>query len=289
MECKALSAYQKKNVRKETSDPGFRARLVGRIVWQRMQLGQEWYHKEIESLKAHEEDIVLPNQLSPVLDYLCGSIEDGDLDMLSKLAKLGIASLEELRIIFRRARTNFLKVPKDKNVAKVLCSEAVTLSHSCDPNVAFATPESTAVTQNFLHIIALKNIKPGEELTRSYILNFHPYLLRQAHLRVYAYITECRCALCVKNKLAIEGKSSRVDPREALWCGRPDCTGWVALDWSEISKPKPKGLCSGCKQPCILNADQVADTIKRAKEKWESVRIRGGRSPSLPIKWCKFI
>jgi hypothetical protein len=300
MECKALSAFVKKGVMNAPPDPGFRARMVGRVIWQRMRLGQEWF-KEIESLVAHEEDNVLPSELSTVLDYLCGSVEDSDLDMLSKLAKLGIASLEEVRVIFRRVRTNYLHVPTDASVAKALSSVTTALVHSCDPNVVYCFPRDTIMSdlpqtpeikyfiqhadvKDPIHIVAVKDIKPGEELNTPCAMTFQPYLLRQAHLRVYAYIPECTCALCVKNKLAIEGKSSRVDPREALWCGRPDCTGWVALDWSEISKPKPQGLCSGCKQPCILNIDKVASVVKRGRDVWESVRIKEGKSRLFPTK-----
>lgn len=275
VECKALSSLQAKVPQKDLSDPGFRVRMVARVIWQRMLLGEKWF-EPIESLMIYKEDDIPGDTLAKLLDYLFGSIDDPDLDMHGKLAKLGLGSIEEVKTIFRRVVTNYIIVPSKLSVGKALSPIVSTLNHSCEANLVYVTPKEMTV-KNCLHLVAIKDIKPGEELTITYLASFMPYLFRQADLRAYYLIQECDCSLCVMNKNAIEGRSNQVDGREALWCGRPECDGWVALDWKD-KKPKPRGLCTGCQKPCILDSQKITSALARGKAFFDQVGFNSGKN-----------
>jgi len=68
------------------------------------------------------------------------------------------------------------------------------LNHSCVPNCAVVqqlSPEHPPVQ----HLIALRDIPPGEELTHSYVDQLQPRAIRQEQLSI-RYGFQCKCARC---------------------------------------------------------------------------------------------
>jgi hypothetical protein len=171
-ECKALQTtrrfYQSQDVEKRTY-----VRMVARLIWKREQLGQEWY-KGIENLMPHREKGMshptFTQGIHLLLQYLGLSNSTSDQIDGATLARLGFSSIEEVKDIYCRVVYNDFEVNDhlQQRLGKTLSSVAATLNHSCNPNVVVVFPEGPGV-KKCLHIIAVKNVTAGEELTVSYI------------------------------------------------------------------------------------------------------------------------
>jgi len=73
-----------------------------------------------------------------------------------------------------------------------------------------------------MRVVAIRDIKPGEELLTSYVDLGLPLRRRKAELRAN-YHFECTCSLCFMEK------EEWVDPSEALRCGKGKCTGLLRM------------------------------------------------------------
>lgn len=94
------------------------------------------------------------------------------------------------------------------------------LNHSCVPNTAQVFPFGPqGPGKQAMALVAIRDIKPGEELTVTYIDTAMPRLRRQAVL-LEEYGFTCDCEGCTTSATVL-------DPREALWCSRKNCRGWL--------------------------------------------------------------
>ncbi|CAM44467.1 hypothetical protein LBRM_35_7140 [Leishmania braziliensis MHOM/BR/75/M2904] len=66
-------------------------------------------------------------------------------------------------------------------------------NHSCDPNLSV---QYSSLNDETLTVVALRDVKAGEELTISYIDSSLPFAVRQQQLLDH-YLFECRCPRCV--------------------------------------------------------------------------------------------
>jgi hypothetical protein len=255
--------------------PSTEVRMAARLLWLRRQKGQVWW-EAIESLPiipkrdrepAEEESYIdkerkdkdkrRDDELLLLALYLCGS----STDVEAKRAELGVSGLEDMEKLYDCLCQHLIEVP-DVNlipVAKVLSSTAAIINHSCVPNVQIVFPKGAGI-KDCVQIVAVKDIKAGEELVCSYTDTSQPWIIRQVDLSK-KNILLCECTLCIEGKELWESETEpkKVDPREAVWCGRPGCKGWVALNWQPS---KPVGLCTNCKQPCILDQSKLEAPLK---------------------------
>lgn len=273
-ECKALSPSA--SVKRSSAvpvDPGMKKRIVAGLVWQRMQLGREW-SKAIMTLLVYEACFISPGELATLTDYLCRSVIDSSLSTDAKLAKLGVSSSNEIRNLYTCVNYNSIKVVElyTSHTRLALSSVVAMLNHSCDPNVAVVFSQGPVI-KDCLHVVAIKEIKSGEELFTRYTDSLVQRCLRQVDLQRSHHFL-CSCTLCVKDIAMEEGLSTRVNPRQAFWCGRPSCSGWVNYN---AGMCEFKGLCTNCKQPGLAKQKDVFSTILDGMSLVE--RLREG-------EWC---
>lgn len=80
---------------------------------------------------------------------------------------------------------------------------------------------------------------------------------------------QCPCESCGCQSGLDESTKVWVDPREALYCGRDDCRGWLYMC------PKTKngvGLCTECKQPSAFTKGTVAKTLSEGLKLLDKLR-----------------
>ncbi|KAG0145855.1 hypothetical protein CROQUDRAFT_45135 [Cronartium quercuum f. sp. fusiforme G11] len=112
------------------------------------------------------------------------------------------------------------------NIGVILCPTTSFINHSCVPNVVVVFPEGgegaskKSGGKEWVKVIAIKKIEPGEEIVTSYVdLAGTRKERRNDLLQRYQFV--CDCALCTASD------PNEVDPREALKC--PKCTNWFSL------------------------------------------------------------
>lgn len=135
------------------------------------------------------------------------------------------------------------------------------MNHSCEPNAVVVFPKhgsSSPPQRCKLHVVALRDISPGEEVLISYVDLAATTGERQRVLKE-RYLVECQCGLCMKRDW--------IDPREAMWCQQKGCVGWVgAPDWGEADQDTPDietGACNLCgRRSCIADPAQVYERIE---------------------------
>lgn len=152
-----------------------------------------------------------------------------------------------------------------ENYGKMVQSTVALINHSCTPNVLLVAPNGYNVTDS-VHIIALEAIKPGDELTMAYGFSHLPYHIRRHNISERWYFncrcplclksidTQCTCSSCFRNHAFQGNPQAFIDPREAHFCGRLDCNGW--LPKCRVTG-KPVGSCSRCKGGITYNAEEV--------------------------------
>lgn len=112
------------------------------------------------------------------------------------------------------------------NIGLILCPSASFINHSCVPNVVVVFPEGGEGAskktggKEWVKVIAIKKIEPGEEIVTSYVDLAGTRKERRNDL-AQRYHFMCDCSLCMNSD------PNEVDPREALKC--PKCTTWFSL------------------------------------------------------------
>lgn len=276
-ECVALQKLKKEKGSTESVDPGHLFRLAGRLLWGRHRLGKEWW-TAFEGLNDHLDDPLYSNGLALMariaMPYLkLGGQEVSLLDIRSTLAKLSYAyeiSLSDQSTI----------------VGTSMDAIGAMINHSCYANVHLSYPEQTSIGKP-THVVAIKTINPGDELTHCYCKHSHTFTDRQGYL-FRGWHFHCRCSMCLKSinyicpcpdcafakqalrASTVDSTDQWLDPRTAQWCGRKACTGWVR------QCPKtfyPVGHCNKCKQPSELSSDDVSETIKSGVKVMDKIKF----------------
>lgn len=118
-----------------------------------------------------------------------------------------------------------LTSPTLDQIGVTFTPSAAFINHSCAPNAVIVFPEGgegagPKAGKDWVRLIAIKSIEPGEEILTSYIDSSGPRQERQNELmKRYRFV--CDCKLCQSNP------DDQVDPREALKC--PKCTNWFSI------------------------------------------------------------
>jgi hypothetical protein len=268
-ECRAISSCAKKNtLTNSKGDPGILVRLAARLVWNRKIRGEEWW-KGIENLLVQSEETWLRSSeidwsLGILKKYLTAAAAEVDVTNQGseiELNKLGFSSYS-LRNLLSRISCNSIEICDQSTAVLIfsLSTNAALFNHSCEPNACLGFPNGPG-GEKPMHVVAIRDILPGEEIVISYIRDSYPYLERQATLQ-HRYSFKCQCTLCIKSEKVSQGEMLWVDPRQALVCGRGDCLGLLATC---AQTAKSIGLCTECKQPYRMDEILVKATINEGK------------------------
>jgi hypothetical protein len=275
-ECKALQAFRKhrraeSKGKSEIQEPGMTIRLMGRLIWERKRRGAEWW-KGIENLQSNRDVISSDQSLADLPIKLASYItSDGEQTEREKMSELGFSNATELLDLIGRTIINtFVVYTSDLTAVGVALSSSVAMiNHSCTPNVAVVYPDGPGATKP-MNVVAIKDLEPGDELTTFYIDVSEPFPIRQKTLQD-RYSFRCSCSLCMKSETGSTGKKARVDAREALWCNRVGCSGWIASPKSEIGESTKS--CTRCKLESTLDAAEVAQTLEEGQSILEKVDL----------------
>ncbi|KAK1236420.1 hypothetical protein PQX77_000330 [Marasmius sp. AFHP31] len=237
--------------------------------------------KEIDSMQSHRivvtkgdqidtKHIEDQTQLAHSLVQFLGVTAPQEL-----AEQFGINSAGELVDIISKFTTNTftLSDPSLTPIGACVSPAAALLNHSCDPNVVAVFPGNDSNNkkgQPLLEVVAIRDIKLGEQLLTAYVDTTLPTSLRQKTLKETYFFT-CRCHLC--------DRPQDVDPRESLWCPRK-CGGVCPLPVDDVElDAKVSTSCKTCKTAVPTPAlEEVLDAVRIGKEgfkKAESLQFIG--------------
>ncbi|EFP85087.2 uncharacterized protein PGTG_11256 [Puccinia graminis f. sp. tritici CRL 75-36-700-3] len=221
--------------------PSATVRALGRLIWKKRKeekLNPDWWtglselqHHLNEYNSTQKESLM---QLSVTLSRYVGNQE--------LLAVFESASaLLPLCSRFIDNSFTLTSIILDQ-IGVVFVPSAAFINHSCNPNAVVVFPEGgegagSTAGKEWVKVIAIKPIEPGEEIVTSYIDSAGTRQERRNEL-VKRYKFVCDCQACQS-----DWNDQQVDPREALKC--PKCTNWFSIgpkrpdgaDSSNISSP----------------------------------------------------
>lgn len=245
-------------------DPGMHVRSVGRLFWEAKRLGKGW-SAPLEKLMMHEDEMSVEDEVNATtrkaIDYIKGV--DGQAP-----------AQDELRRLFNKFVINCCRaqMPDLETVGLILEPISAMINHSCLENVSFVSPEGFKDQSQPLHIVALRDLQPGEELLYQYGEGGDHEVNRQSLIKCFKFA--CQCQLCTnlqEHSCECEdcGNAERekteghdiIDPKSAFYCGRLHCQG---LLHKCPKTSKPVGLCSVCKQSVCYDTDDIAEFLDEA-------------------------
>jgi hypothetical protein len=262
-ECAALKSFQKSTSKEKagtSQEPGTTLRLLGRLIWERKRLGEEWW-KGIEALQSNREAMKSDDNLMQLplrLAYYLGATPDEAGK--AKMTDLGLPTAADVLDLVSRATINSIVAYSSdlSAVGVALSTTAAMINHSCIPNVAIVYPNGPGAARP-MHVVAIRDLEPGDELTTFYVDVSDPYAQRQKILQ-QRYSFTCNCRLCRRSA------RSKLHAVETLWCGRKGCSGWVSA-----SDSVEKSFCTVCRQPRTIGPLEVASIIKDGEDVLEKV------------------
>ncbi|KAJ6484472.1 hypothetical protein C8R47DRAFT_1280715 [Mycena vitilis] len=237
----------------ETSLPSDAIRCLGRIMCKRQKQGpSSVWTREIDALQSHNKDIE-PAAYELHTHLAISLVRYLGLSFPSELASFGLASGADLANFVSRFVTNTFTItdPSLTPLGACVSPPVALLNHSCDPNAVVVFPH---LREPLMHVVALREIAPGEEILTAYIDTTLPRAQRQTALRA-TYHFVCACSLC-----AASPGVDVVDPREAVWCPRA-CGGMCPAPSEENSLSR----CAAC-GAVLQKTDEVLDAVRVGQE-----------------------
>ena len=214
-------------------EPGADVRALARLLWLRMRHASDWWrpiaamqsNRQKMSASVRDEAATLAYRLARYI----GSEQD--------LRALGLPSADALMELVCQHETNAFTLADAHLNPLGVCIEPTfaLINHSCDPNAVIVFPDRVRGMPSKMHLVAIRPISAGEEVRTSYVDVASCQAERQATL-LERYCFACECRLCKRMGWR--------DPRMALWCPQPKCTGWVVFQNAASSWT----ACTQCEQ-----------------------------------------
>ncbi|ORY73105.1 hypothetical protein BCR35DRAFT_307372 [Leucosporidium creatinivorum] len=253
-ECKALITFR--NAAKgEGIVPDTPIRALGRLLWA-MEKGGCSYRAQVESLQSHREELTSEQkeqffQLSVSVASYVGQ---------QTLAASCSSAAAIIDLCSRFTSNSFsLTSPHLSNIGVSISPLVALINHACLPNAVVVFPSyHTSSNPQPMRVVAIRDIKPGEELLTSYVDLGLPLRRRKAQLRE-SYHFECTCALCFKRR------AEWVDPREALKCRKEQCVGLLRMPDVELQNGDVETACETCGGATSTNVEHLKATIATAE------------------------
>ncbi|TEB31963.1 SET domain-containing protein, partial [Coprinellus micaceus] len=268
-ECNALHQWMKAASAEspgEARPPSDAIRCLGRILWRIQKLGASHiWAKEYRSMQSRMSS--LPKDADPFNSEVHTHLAHGVVGYLGltspdQLEPYGIRSAGDLVDLISRFTTNTFTAttPTLSPLGACVAPSVALINHSCDPNAVVVFPRAGGETSKdiepLLQVVAIKHIRPGDEVLTSYIDTTLPRELRQQSLKETYHFT-CKCPLCSP---AI---GTPVDMREAMWCPKR-CGGLCVLPTEQDSFTR----CTRC-NAVVKDIDAILDALRIGQEALE--------------------
>ncbi|CAO1613572.1 unnamed protein product [Jaminaea pallidilutea] len=247
-ECRALRWYKKQQTAAgdggKVTLPNTRIRMLSRMLWSRRvtekDIGgiayQDLQSRVSASAHAKEDE----KREAQLFERFVAAGEEQDVPLsIEALQRLGLQT--GLEQVLTKSLSNAFQLSTGMldDVGMCISPGLSMLNHSCVPNTAQVFPLGPqAPGTQAMALVAIRDIKPGEELTVTYIDTAMPRSRRQAVL-LEEYGFACDCEGCSTS-------STVLDPREALWCSRKSCRGWLHRQGESSSTSANVCRCNRC-------------------------------------------
>ncbi|KAK4051141.1 hypothetical protein OIV83_002963 [Microbotryomycetes sp. JL201] len=178
-ECKAIQEYmrQRKDPLSRELPPAY-SRLAARVLWSRSLNEGEAFWQEFQSLNTNASQLQEWQQTT----YYRTSMQLAAFVGESTLRKSASSGKDMLDLCSRtHSNAHQLGNLRQDDIGVALSPTAAIFNHDCSPNAAVVY-HSSSDGDNFLRIMALRDIRAGEEVCLSYIDNTWPRWKRQAVL-----------------------------------------------------------------------------------------------------------
>ncbi|KAN0065933.1 hypothetical protein ACQY0O_001066 [Thecaphora frezii] len=265
--------------------PGTTIRALARLLWAVGRKGNEDLRRRFDELQSHKsrmsQEALQPlAEVSVQLAHYLGASRAASLSQLADaqqaaLRDLGLGSASHLLdAVCKFTCNSFSLTDSDLSaIGTCLHPTAALFNHSCWPNAVVVFPFAGKMDGGPMHVVAIRNIEPGEEVQISYVDPSNRYDDRQRTLGE-RYHFSCGCPLCVRTRKQRQSQATGGgggapkttkwrDPREAMWCPQR-CGGWIA-------RPSATGgaataVCNKCKRAAQLDPTTLSDDVRRGKE-----------------------
>ncbi|EPQ30987.1 uncharacterized protein PFL1_01176 [Pseudozyma flocculosa PF-1] len=288
--------------------PGPAIRAMARLAWARKKAGNSTVREQIDRLQSHKagmdqgklQDLAA---VSVSLAHFLGASQAVSLEELPSkqrqvLQDLGMGSASSLMDAVCKFATNSFALTDSELNSIGVCLDltAALLNHSCCPNAALVFPSNGAThdgpkgpdANGPMHLVALRDIQPGDEVHISYIDVSDRFVDRQQALQE-RYLFQCRCPLCRRtlkqqqslavgsvggaggDGSAVKMSSKWRDPREAVWCPQK-CGGWISRPSTDARDASTPLVCNKCRKAARLDPSVLAEEVRQAAEATREAR-----------------
>ncbi|KAF9819678.1 hypothetical protein IEO21_01943 [Rhodonia placenta] len=255
-ECSALQKWASTAPSQDVSIPSDVIRCLGRILWTQCEKGSsDHWSKEINMMQSHRSTLP-PSAFQSHTHIAHSLVKYLGVSSPMELEPYGIHNSADLVDIISRVTTNaFTLTSFSLTPIGIAVSPTVALAnHSCEPNAVVVFPRSASnpqVQEPLMNVVAIKPIRPSDEILTAYIDVTLPREQRQKALKD-TYNFTCECTLCAK--------TSSADPRATTWCPK-SCGGTCPVPTEE----DPLTRCVKCKA-AVSSTDAVLDAIRIGQE-----------------------
>lgn len=145
-------------------------------------------------------------------------------------------------------------------------------NHACEPNAVVVFPHGP-LRKGGMHIVAIADIPPGQEILTSYVDVANPQRLRQAELQD-RYHFQCHCKLCSR----LSHNPAWVDPREALACKNPKSCDSLARLPNLEDESEQTTACFKCGYSWNVSGKDLAEEMRVGETVLSALETSNGES-----------
>ncbi|EMD31905.1 hypothetical protein CERSUDRAFT_119222 [Gelatoporia subvermispora B] len=266
-ECIAIQRWASSAPSPDVAIPSDAIRCLGRILLTQQHRGLDSiWSKEINAMQSHRSSMQ-PSAVESHTHMAHSLVRYLGIANPAELAPFGLNSAGNLVDLISRFATNTFTLTSFSltPIGICICPSIALANHSCEPNAAIVFPRSSSLPQAqepLMHLMAIRDIAPNEQVVAAYVDVTLPRELRQKALQE-TYSFTCKCKLCTKRMA--------VDPRAAMWCPKL-CGGICPVPTEEDNLTR----CTKC-NTAVTSADAVLDALRvgqEALDKASSLQIK---------------
>ncbi|KAH9940697.1 SET domain-containing protein [Amylocystis lapponica] len=273
-ECAALQRWAAEAPSPDLAIPSDAVRCLGRMLWTRRKEGLDSvWAREVNLMQSHRASLP-PSAFESHTSLAHFVVRYIGVSSPADFEPFGLASAGDLVDLISRFTTNTFTLTSISLTAIGVCvSPTIALiNHSCEPNVAVVFPRASINPQDqepLMHMVAMRDIAPSDEVLISYVDTTLPRELRQKELEeTYNFV--CKCTLCTR--------TSDVDPRVALWCPK-SCGGRLPVPTEDNALSR----CTNCRA-ALADADAVLDALRVGQEALDKANSVQFKDPEKAIQ-----
>ncbi|KAH9962254.1 SET domain-containing protein [Russula dissimulans] len=237
--------------------PGEPIRCLGRVLWGKKKRGlKSVWTRELDAMQSHRTAALPPDAVELQTHLIRAVLRYLDVSDPDELVPFGIESVASIVDLVSRFTTNSITLTSPSLAPLGVCVSPLValINHSCDPNAVVVFPRSAKDPVSLepeMHVVAIRDISPGEEIFTSYIDTTLPRVRRQEALS-NTYNFTCRCQLC--------SQPPGLNHREAFVC--PEKCGGACPFPSEV--------------PSLTRCVKCKSAMAYTDETWAVIRAAHG-------------